>query len=176
VTRALHLINALLALGLVGFSAWAWPHLPERIPLHFDASGEPTRWGATSFWTWFTLPLLALAMVGLNYGIAAAMSRFPQMVNLPGRRRLTDLPPERRQRVLVPMRDMVYALSAPLLLVFWLIQIGSFSEARGYGSAGFIVVALLLAVSIAPFLLVGFLPRIQETHNREMRAEEEGDT
>lgn len=168
-TRTLHPINALLALALIGFSIWAWPELPERIPVHFDASGEATRWAVTSFWSWFTVPLLALAMVALNYGLASAMRRWPRLVNLPDKRRLLDLPPERRQRVLAPIKDMVYALSIPLLLMFGLIQIGTYREAHGFSATGFTIAALVLAVMITPFLLVGWLPRIQDALKREAR-------
>jgi uncharacterized membrane protein len=165
--RALHIINALLAAGLIGFSLWAWPELPDRIPVHFDASGEPTRWAETTFWNWYLLPLMALAMVALNYGLALVMPRYPKLVNLPDRRRLLDLPPESRQRVIAPVQEMLYALSVPLLMMFVLIQLAQYSEAHGGSGTGYTVTALVLAVLMTPIMLVGWLPRVQNALKRE---------
>jgi uncharacterized membrane protein len=170
-TRALHILNALLAACFLGFSVWAWAGLPELIPVHFDASGEPTRWAARSFGSWFALPLMALTMVALNYGLAAAMGRWPHLVNLPDKRRFLALSLERRERVLAPMREMLYALSVPLLLLFLLIQVGTWREALGGSAAPFTVVALLMAVLITPFMLIGWLPRLQNELNRQAREE-----
>jgi len=170
--RALHLLNALLAACFLGFSLWAWEALPELIPVHFDASGEPTRWAARSFGSWFGLPIIALAMVALNYGLAAALGRWPHLVNLPDKRRFLSLPPERRERVLAPMREMLYALSTPLLLLFLLIQVGTYREAIGGSAAPFTVAALLMAVLISPFILIGWLPRIQSEMNLQAREHE----
>jgi uncharacterized membrane protein len=156
----------------VGFSLWAWEALPDRIPVHFDASGEPTRWAERSFWSWYVLPIISLAMAALTYGLAAAMPRYPRLVKLPHGRRLSDLPPERRGPVLAPTRDMLFAFTVPMMLMFVLIQIGAYLESLGRGGEALILVAILLAVLSTPFVLVGWLPRIQKAVNSEPRAHE----
>lgn len=42
-------------------AAWALPHQPERVPVHWNAAGEPDRWG-NPVEALFTLPLSFLAI------------------------------------------------------------------------------------------------------------------
>jgi len=44
VKRAL-LICLVMALVGLGFSAWAWPQLPDPMPIHWGAGGEANGWG-----------------------------------------------------------------------------------------------------------------------------------
>lgn len=169
--RTIHLLNLLLVAVLIAFSLWAWDRLPDLLPVHFDAAGEPTRWAERSFGSWFAIPVMALTMVALTYALARAMGRWPHLVNLPDKRRFLALSPERRERVLVPMREMLYALSVPLLVVFLLIQVGTWREAMGGAAAPFTVAALMMAVLLTPFMLIGWLPRIQNELNRQAREE-----
>ncbi len=54
----------LLNLALFGYLSLRYPGLPASLPLHFDASGQPDRFGAPS--ALFVLPLLALGAMALN--------------------------------------------------------------------------------------------------------------
>jgi hypothetical protein len=55
--------NALL-LGLwLGAAMAIYRHLPGQIPMHFDLSGEPTRWEPTTHLRWLALPLIAAALL-----------------------------------------------------------------------------------------------------------------
>ncbi len=61
-------LGAVLVLGMVVFAALAWPHLPERMAVHWNSSFQPDRWGsraggagllpALALGFWLVLPLL----------------------------------------------------------------------------------------------------------------------
>lgn len=51
-----------LAFGLLAFTVDAWPRLPERVPIHFGASGAPDGWAAKSVGSVFLIPVMALLM------------------------------------------------------------------------------------------------------------------
>jgi uncharacterized membrane protein len=51
-----------IALVLLARTAEAWPRLPERVPIHFGASGLPDGWAEKSVASVFLVPILALVM------------------------------------------------------------------------------------------------------------------
>lgn len=85
--------------------AW-WPSLPARIPIHFDGSGRPDRWGPSS--QWFLLPTIATLVIGLVGGIGAALPllvrNHPGLVNTPRKRQWLALDAEARLRAMLPIR------------------------------------------------------------------------
>lgn len=103
---------AAVLLPLAGLAAvWAlalawWPSLPARIPLHFDGSGSPTRWGPSS--QWFLLPTIATLVIGLVGGIGGVLPSLirhhPGLVNTPRKAQWLALGAEARIRVMQPMR------------------------------------------------------------------------
>ena len=72
---------ALLALGLqIAITVRALfgsDHLPERIPLQFDAMGQPTRWGSPA------MLLLLPAITLIIYLLFTVVTRFPGAFNYP---------------------------------------------------------------------------------------------
>jgi uncharacterized membrane protein len=58
------LTGLLLCLALFGFLAFRFPVLPESVPLHFDAAGQPDRIGPRQ--GLFLLPLIGLLAWGIN--------------------------------------------------------------------------------------------------------------
>lgn len=47
--RLVHWVNLLLLAALFAFALAAWGTLPERILVHFDVDGQPTRWEQPGF-------------------------------------------------------------------------------------------------------------------------------
>lgn len=103
---------ALLPLGGVA-AVWAtaiawWPTLPARIPLHFDGSGVPDRWGPASVANWFMLPFIATWIAALVGGVGVflpALARtWPGLVNVPQKKRWMALSPDARVRTIDPLR------------------------------------------------------------------------
>jgi uncharacterized membrane protein len=72
------------------------PHLPARIPIHFNMAGQPTGWGSPrTLWVLLAFQvLLAVLMLSILFW----GRRFPGAVNL-GTRSLGDYTPEQRERI-----------------------------------------------------------------------------
>ncbi len=72
------LLEILAGAGLVwmlGTVVLSWSSLPESVPSHFGAGGEPDAWGAK--WTFLVLPLIGVALyVGLTI-----LTRYPHRYN-----------------------------------------------------------------------------------------------
>ena len=54
-----------------------WAILPDRIPTHYNFSGQPNSWGGKG--TLIILPLVAL----FNFIVMAVLERFPHIYNYP---------------------------------------------------------------------------------------------
>jgi len=167
-TRHLRTINALLALALVGFAAWGYPQLPERIPTHFDARFEPDAWGSrTSF---LVLPLVGIACAALMHALAPLVTRRPALVNMPGKARLLELPAAEQQWVLRPVRTLLEATATLLLLLFLCIAGTTWFAAHGRDvRTAFISVfiVIFLAMLLSPiWLLVALQRRLDEAQRR----------
>lgn len=172
--RLLHRVNGSLLAALLIGSAWAFPRLPERIPAHFDAAGEVTRWAEPSAVTWFLLPLIAVATVALNYGLARLLPRRPQLFNFPGKPQLLALPAERRGPVIARMQECLYALSVPVVALFGYLQWTSYRAAHGADSGELVLGVHLLGFVAVPLVLVLWLPRVQRELDRQRTAHPEG--
>lgn len=171
--REIHLVNALLAAALLFFSIWTYQQLPDSIPAHFNFDGTPTRWADKSVWSWFLGPLIGLGLLVMNYGIAAAVPRFPNAVNIPDKKRYLALPAERKLRVLAVTQDLLYILIIPLLIMFMLIQYGSWIAAQEGSATPYLVTALILGILMAPAIMIFFLPKSQRVLKRELQEFEE---
>lgn len=169
----IHLVNVLLAATLFLFSLWAYQQLPDSVPVHFNLDGSPTRWAATSFWSWFIGPIIGFGLIALNYGIAAAAPRFPDHVNIPDKKKYQELPLERKLRVLAVTQNLLYVLSTPLLILFLLIQYGSWITSQGGSATPYMVTALILAILMTPGIMIFFLPKVQRVLKRELLEFEE---
>lgn len=79
-TRLNYVTVALLAVLFVG-TLYSVLTLPDRIPVHFNLSGEADRWGSTN--TMLILPFLCLLIEGLLWATRWAPS---ELMNFPGPR------------------------------------------------------------------------------------------
>lgn len=107
----LALFSGLLATAqtVLWWRAIAWyPSIPDRFPIHFDASGSPDNWATKSAGAWFALPALATVLsLGLVIFAALAVPRLarlsPSMINVPNKARFLSLSPESRVQALSPV-------------------------------------------------------------------------
>lgn len=172
----MHVLNALLLAVLLGASLAVWPDLPERIPGHFSAGGEVTRWEAPSLGRWLVLPLMALAITAMNYALAAALPRWPGMFNHPDKDAFLALPAAARAPVITRMRTFMYGISALITVVLAVIQWVRYRTAFGAEPDAYIAVALVLSAMIAPIALGLWLPPIsREVREQARRAGESTD-
>lgn len=86
-------VLAVYSFFLIQFSL---PHLPARIPIHFNSAGQPNGWGSPS--TLWVLLFFQVLVTGVMLSISILGRRFPGSVNL-GTRKLGDYSPEQRERI-----------------------------------------------------------------------------
>lgn len=98
-------LNLLLVLAMAGFSLWAWPRLPDWMPVHFGLDGRPDGWAERSPDSSFPLPAVATLLTLRMSAFRILPRRSPRLVNLPDRIRLSDLPEVARGRVLERGRE-----------------------------------------------------------------------
>jgi uncharacterized membrane protein len=102
---------------------WYWRHLPERIPVHFQAGGQPDAWGSKSMA--FLLPGIGTLM----YAMLTFLRRIPHLYNYLG-----AITPENAARQYLLARTMIGWLCAEIVGTFlWLewsmIRVGLGQEA-----------------------------------------------
>ena len=159
--RTMRAVNGFILFLIVAGAIWAWPRLPERVPLHFGLDGLPDAWGSRSLWAWFGLPVLATVMSGMMLALTAYMRRHPRLVNLPGGGRLDELPPDRREPIFRVMDAMLCFVNCEVLVILGLIQWASWRAAAGLPMQGLMLAVLLLALLSSPILMAVFFTRLQ---------------
>lgn len=55
------LVQLLVIAAMFAVAAWAWPHVPERMPVHWNIRGEVDRWG-NKFEGLLLLPIITLGI------------------------------------------------------------------------------------------------------------------
>lgn len=122
-----------LALIAVYFIVCAivWPSLPERIPLHFGASGRADAWTGTSLPAWFGLPLLSFGIAGMMHVLAIFAVRYPSLWNVPEKATFLALPPDVRAPIEDRLVGILAKTSLLTTLLFAAIQVGIYETAMG---------------------------------------------
>ena len=110
--RILGILAPVVLLGSIVFVLIRFPHLPEQIPIHFNAKGEIDGWGGRG-------TLLIMPIIGLVMDAVLALSfRFPKTWNAGVRITLYN-----RVRVYRLVRDMLAELRLALALSFAVITV-----------------------------------------------------
>ncbi|HEX6041894.1 DUF1648 domain-containing protein [Longimicrobium sp.] len=110
-TARYRLLNAVLLAALLAGSAWAYPRLPGRIPMHFNAAGQVDRWEGRSPASWFMLPILAAVLAVFMWGIGIIGERHPHTWNVPDKPRFLALSPEARAPIMARMGEFLAFVS-----------------------------------------------------------------
>jgi uncharacterized membrane protein len=149
----LSLVGVLLFVAVL---AAAWKDLPERVPMHFGASGEPNGWGTKV--SMLILPAVALVMhIGLGL-----LARLPHIYNYPGK-----VTPENAERLYPLGSSMMVWLKTEIVWLFtvlgWLTIRVALGQAHGlgpmmvyvalgviYGTIGYFLVAMIRAAKARP--------------------------
>lgn len=93
--------------------------LPERIPLHFDAAGNPNGWGSPA------LLLLLPSVAVINYLLLTVVTKFPSAFNYPVRVTVAN-----RLRLQGLALDMIAWLKAEIVCLFARMQWVTIAIAR----------------------------------------------
>lgn len=151
----------LVLLSMWAFAAWAWPTLPERIPMHFGPGGAPDAWTRKSAWAWFLTPALATVFT-LLLGVwlprlAVGMARRNSTtLNMPQRERFRALPEEARVRAvrvvagwLGWLASAVQVLFAWFLFASWQVAHERWAGLPVAATVAWVAAMLALAASLA---------------------------
>lgn len=73
--NVLDIIGIVLIIGIIAYVIHVWPSLPEKIPMHYNASGEVDRWGGKG-------GLLVFLAIGIILWIPLSiLERYPHVHN-----------------------------------------------------------------------------------------------
>jgi uncharacterized membrane protein len=141
-------VLALAALAAVwGMMLYHYPRMPESIPRHFNALGQPDAWGSKS--TSLILPSVGLVM----YVFATVLNRYPHRFNYPG-----PITPQNARRQYTLARELVTAMKASFLWAFAYIVWARFQTAMGMrqGLGRWFLPTILLVTAM---IVVGYFVR-----------------
>lgn len=151
-----HLLNAGLLLGLLIYALASYDALPRRLPLHFDAAGQPDRWADKSWSSWLALPLVAAGLTALLYlasGLVALARRKPGLLSLPQKEKFLALPAAQQEPVWQRLRSIPRWLAVPTngLMLYAQLSIGTTASSGG----SMPVWPLLLLVGVMGAITIG---------------------
>jgi uncharacterized membrane protein len=124
-------LNAGLLAAWLAASALAWPHLPERVPIHFDLAGNPTRWVGTSPFSWFGLTAIGALTSLFVWGMAWFGRRNPSLWNVPDRSRFVRLSPQARAPIVERMERVAGWTAVLCTVIFAAVQALVYASATG---------------------------------------------
>lgn len=121
-TQTYRLLNLLLLGALFAGSLVVYPRLPERIPMHFDLSGQPDVWQQRTVAAWLMLPAIA-AGTALLLELASRMSvQNPQLWNVPDKPRFLALTPEERAPIIHRLQNFMGLVGLTVTAVMMVVQ------------------------------------------------------
>ncbi len=173
-TQALACISSLLMIALWYRAGFWYPHLPERIPIHFDFAGNPDRWIEKSPVGWFMLPVIALGLTGFLTLISALLGLMarhsPDLINTPHKELFLQLSPDARAAAMAPVRIYLLWTTAIVASLFlWAVEgtgrVATGAQSRLPAWPVFVFVSLILA-GLVP-LITSSGRTIQTLHNHE---------
>lgn len=160
--RFLGAVNVVAVGVLWAFAMWAWPRLPDSIPLHFGIDGTPDRWGPPTATNWFLLPTVVVGLNLVIWGVGQWIRRDPTKVNLPGGQRMDELPAPAKEAVLRLMAATLSVVQLLMNAVFILIQAAQYNAAMGEPAGGLLGGVLFVSLFSGPVFLVVYFLRLQK--------------
>jgi uncharacterized membrane protein len=137
----LETVSAGALIAAIADVAMHWSALPERIPVHFDASGQPNGWGGKDM-----LLFLLAATVVMAIMLTLAES-YQRLINIPIN--VDRNSPEVRQL----LRSMVIVLKAVIMITFlWIVDLTMRTAAGGANGLGLAFLPVFSAGTFAPIV------------------------
>jgi uncharacterized membrane protein len=154
----------IVAAALAIYSAFliqtSLPGLPARIPVHFNAAGQPNGWGSPH--TLWVLLVFQVLVAGVLMLMPLWGRRFPGSIHL-GTQRLSDFTPEQRERIW-PLLDQMSGWLGVMTSLFFVFLIRESIRAAGSSHprfhAGWAAVLFVVGMVGLPFY---YLRRINKT-------------
>jgi uncharacterized membrane protein len=163
-THRLRRLNAVLLLALFAGSAWAYPRLPGRIPMHFGFSGQPDAWASRSLVSWFLLPAITAALALGLHAIAASTANHPELWNVPDKRRFLALDAAARAPIVAKLREFVAFVGVVVTALMLVIQAAIYRAATG--TAPGLPVWAMAAVGVALLVMIAASVRLNAAVGR----------
>ncbi len=136
-------LAALFVLWMIATLIMDYPALPERVPTHFNASGEADDWGGKP--SLLLLPVIAVVL----YAGLTILNRFPYAFNYPFE--ITEENAERQYRL---AKTMVITVKMMVTGSFLYIHLKTMAVAKGTaGELGAAFVFILLAGTFVPVII-----------------------
>ena len=150
--RVYDLANLTLCL-LIGVLVYrAYPRLPERLPLHFNMTGQPDRWsGRGGLVVLFLMPLVLTAVFYLMAYLVPRLGAGARTVNIPHKEEFLRLPAEKRAVFWALFREFFAGFAAATNLIFYIFIRGTIDVALGAKSL------LPFKAGLPAFVLLGLL-------------------
>lgn len=161
-------LSALVMLMTWALVIWAYPDLPERIPSHFGANGQPDGYSNKSFFSVAFPAILQLLLNGLFFWIY----RRPQYASIPSTVLISLMPEPLRGNLFRLIRHMVVVMAVLINLLFAHISLATIGVAFQVttGLNGWLVgglIGLLLSYSI--FYSVWMYRLVKSSHSVQSR-------
>ena len=144
--RTLDAVALIALLFYLGFIAYYYPQLPERVPSHFGPNGEPDAWSGKG--SLLMLPLLCLGMFILFTFIKKIPHKFNYMVKIT---------PENAEAQYRKAVTMIAGLNAGIIIAFMYISWRMIAIARGAeGGLGKWFLPVFLILTFLPIVVYFF--------------------
>ena len=113
-------LNTVLFLLFLTLAVYLGLSLPERYPVHFDLSGEPTRWEERGIGMWVLLVAIGTLSFAQMHLFQRVLLTDPdsRLLNVPYKDAFFRLPRERRIPVFRRMNRLLGLLNTSLLVIF----------------------------------------------------------
>lgn len=134
-----------LAIGL-GMLLFYYPGLPERLPIHFNAAGEPDGFGSK---------VTLLVLMGLAVAMSAgmwALARIPHKFNYPAR-----VTAENAEAMYYKGRILLRLLNAGIVWIFTFLNWRTMEIAKGQADGlgtWFLIVVLIVSIGLPIYMTV----------------------
>lgn len=151
-TKTLLALCWVLFVAHVAMLVWAWPLLPEQLPMHFGISGQPDSWAGKGFVTLGVLPLVHLLMLATISWVLP----HPEWSNLPSTTRFVDLDATAQRRVAWVLQGLLASIAGLVSLIFSVLSLSIVRIGLGQVEelpSGFMVLPVLVVLTS----LVGLL-------------------
>ncbi|HLV26418.1 MAG TPA: DUF1648 domain-containing protein [Gemmatimonadales bacterium] len=166
--RSLQYLQVFLLFCWMGASILLWPSLPEKLPVHFGASGAPDAWADRSLFSWFGLPMIGLAMVLLMYALSRIrVGGSLDLWNIPEKDRFLRLTPDQQAPLVERLRRVPLLCGVLTTVMFMALHVGVYQAATGRSSGLPWYSMVVIGVSIVGILAMSI--RATQKFGEEVR-------
>lgn len=140
----LEICGVLGVLFMIILAAKFWIDLPERIPVHYNARGEPDGYGPKSM-IWILPSVTLILYIGLTI-----LNRFPHIFNYP-----VKVTAENAERLFTLGTRTIRLVKAVVIIIFAFISFRSVRIALGddHGLGSFMIPVFMIAMAV----IIGFM-------------------